>query len=169
MKVKECLGCGFCCLQAPCSASQRLWKGASVCPGLRWDEESSTHRCSLMEIPGKVGDNYRKELYAGEGCCSSLNTWRLDKVINRIHQDPVYEPIDKPFQLFLASLGSEMLGADKIILTLSSFESRMKKEQYPLPFITYMKKSIAHYICQNQRSMFDDFMGNLSQKDIEEL
>lgn len=87
MKVKECVGCGYCCIKSVCLVSASLHKGFRECPELKWN--GFRHVCKLMELLGERGERYRKELYAGEGCCSGLNTWRRE-IKNRIGEINVY-------------------------------------------------------------------------------
>jgi hypothetical protein len=117
MKTYECIGCGFCCYKAKCVAGQRLYSSATICPLLLWNGQR--YVCDLMSIPGNVGFAYRKELYAGEGCCMNLNTWRQNiKERNEISQKKVKLLIAKEFQIFLYCLGREWLSKDVFILLL---------------------------------------------------
>lgn len=66
--MSDCVGCGYCCLSAPCwlaSVEQQR------CVHLWWNGQQ--YRCRLA---GNLF--HRKALSMGEGCCSSLNTWRKD-------------------------------------------------------------------------------------------
>ena len=90
LKVKPCVGCGFCCITAKCSAGQRLYPSAKTCPALLWSDEKNRYYCDLMSLPGNIGFEYRKELYAGEGCCAGLNSWRND-IKNRTKINPEIE------------------------------------------------------------------------------
>jgi hypothetical protein len=82
--IKPCIGCGFCCVQAMCVAGRYLHPELDdqvVCPELHWNGQR--HVCLLMEQPGIAGERYRQGLYAGEGCCSNLNSWRREPLKNR--------------------------------------------------------------------------------------
>jgi hypothetical protein len=74
--MKKCVGCGYCCIKAKCAGSQRLYPDAKICPQLHW--QGDRYFCGLMFLPGIEGATYRKELAAGEGCYSGLNSWRKD-------------------------------------------------------------------------------------------
>ena len=67
-KVRECVGCGYCCMKSTCVVGQ-LESGLPVykpCPYLLWNDEM--YRCELMGRGKDVGQ--------GWGCCSNLNSWR---------------------------------------------------------------------------------------------
>lgn len=83
--TKACVGCGYCCISAPCVAALKL-HGSHLnhCPELHWN--GARYVCRLMLREGKTGAFYRRELYAGEGCSSGLNTWRRD-VRPRLEED----------------------------------------------------------------------------------
>lgn len=74
--MKACVGCGHCCLTAQCVASVTIHGRMERCPSLEWN--GTRYVCALMRLPGDEGAKWRKELYAGAGCCSPLNTWRRD-------------------------------------------------------------------------------------------
>lgn len=71
--MKECVGCGYCCMKSPCMVCVCEY-GLVVreCPALYWNGEM--YRCRLIEEDAK----YAAALAVGAGCCSSLNTWRRD-------------------------------------------------------------------------------------------
>jgi len=64
----ECVGCGYCCLKALCCHGE-IDKGEDYCNHLYWN--GTKYRCSI------AADQY-VSLSIGEGCCSSLNSWRQD-------------------------------------------------------------------------------------------
>lgn len=71
-----CVGCGYCCLQVMCDPGRKLNQAvhkipAERCPWLEWD--GTRYRCRLAKIP-----DFAEQLAVGEGCSSSLNTWRKD-------------------------------------------------------------------------------------------
>ncbi len=66
---KECVGCGYCCLKAQCAVSLDVYGPLARCKALYWN--GSMYRCGLAKL-------WTEELAIGEGCCSSLNTWRQD-------------------------------------------------------------------------------------------
>jgi hypothetical protein len=65
--ARRCVGCGYCCIKVPCAQSLHTW-GKRDCPALVWNGKRY-----ICEKAGQWS-----ELYIGEGCCASLNTWRLD-------------------------------------------------------------------------------------------
>jgi len=67
--MPDCVGCGFCCMQAPCCFGAADESGR--CLALHWDGQQ--YRCLLADIPLVY-----EGMAMGEGCCSSLNTWRKD-------------------------------------------------------------------------------------------
>jgi len=54
IKTKPCVGCGFCCINSRCIASQRLYKSADICPALIWSDVDNRYYCNLMMIEGSV-------------------------------------------------------------------------------------------------------------------
>lgn len=82
----HCKGCGYCCWKAKCwNALREHGYGDEVCPSLKWDGER--HVCALMGLPGDEGEAYRKDLFAGEGCCSPNNSWRREPLKDRTHYE----------------------------------------------------------------------------------
>jgi hypothetical protein len=74
---RPCVGSGFCCLKAQCVDSVKVHGPQKRCPSLEWDGQR--YQCGLMLLPDPEGEQYRKNLFAGEGCCMPLfNTWRQD-------------------------------------------------------------------------------------------
>lgn len=162
MKTSECNGCGYCCTKVPCDASRRLYPGAEVCPALIWVEDVKMHRCSLMQIGGELGAIYRKELSAGAGCCSNLNSWRQD--VKRRTRDDIFDgyfnPLDKKFQIFLKCWASEpFLGSDIISLILTKMDNALEESGYGPQEIEHTMKTISHMVVNNRSSLFKDFIG----------
>jgi len=158
--VRDCVGCGFCCIKTQCDVSYRLYKTVEVCPQLQWHEDESRYKCGLMLLPGNLGFEYRKELYAGAGCCSGLNDWRRDvKKRSRgvmSHARPI---IPAMFQAFLKAYGSEpFISGDATTLILSNYASQLKAIEYSEEEINYIIGSVEHYITSNKTSMFKGFM-----------
>jgi len=162
--TQPCVGCGFCCLKTPCEACRRLYPSARICPQLLWISEKNRYICGLMTIPGLVGESYRRELYAGEGCCSNLNSWRQD-VKNRHHEkeinNKIKEPIvlDKYFQIFLNCLGREMISGISIFLIISNFIGTLRKFDIDEDTIKEVATLIDYYIKNNRTKFAEDFMG----------
>ena len=160
MKTSECVGCGFCCFKAKCGAAVRLYPSAEICPALEWNKERKRYICMLMDLPGNLGPEYRKELYAGEGCCSNLNTWRKDvqqrKEIEWKHKAVL---IPKIFQMFLASLGKEWISSDVLYLAISGFQQDLIKDGYAVEESKEIITLVAHYLKSNRPSRIKEFMG----------
>jgi len=159
MKVSECTGCGFCCYKAKCGAAVRLYPSAEICPALEWSLSRERYICSLMDLPGNLGQEYRKELYAGEGCCMNLNSWR-HKVQEReeikIQRSKMVIP--KIFQMFLASLGKEWISKDALYLSIMRFQQDLINDGCDEAESKEIAKLVAHYLDSNRPSMIKDFM-----------
>ena len=62
IQTAECVGCGYCCMKAPCAASSRLYPGVTHCPQLVWSgAEKNRRRYEVEWNPFDV-----KVLYMGE-------------------------------------------------------------------------------------------------------
>jgi len=155
----ECVGCGYCCIKAPCTASARLYPGAISCPQLIWDEDKSRYFCGLMMLPGDLGKFYRRELYAGTGCCSSLNSWRKDVKKREFPKPSFGNPLTPEFQIFLRCYASGFVGSDEVQLLLIQFISELKKRSYSEGAIHHLVVNIENIISQNRSSSFKEFMG----------
>jgi len=158
MKVQPCVGCGHCCITAKCGAAQRLYPAADRCPKLRWDEGEGRYFCELMELPGEVGLAYRKELYAGEGCCQNLNSWRLD-VKRRDPEEAKLPTLDRTFQIFLHCLGREWISSDVYLLTLAAFTDEIEELGHTRQEAEGVARQIMFCLQNNRRSYLKEFMG----------
>ena len=159
MKTQPCVGCGYCCMKTPCDASRRLYPGATICPQLFWVLDR--YECGLMKIAGLVGEGYREELAAGEGCCSSLNSWRQDvkprNTFDARHQLP---PLSTEFQVFLKCWASEFISVDMIRLVLAKMKKALIEQQnYSEVDAAVTIHQIMHYIESNRHSFMKEFMG----------
>ena len=156
-----CVGCGFCCIEAKCAVSERLYPSVEICPQLIWDKKDNRYYCDLMRIPGIIGESYRAELYAGAGCCSNLNSWRHDVK----ERNPYYKkrrlksPIDKLFQLFLNQLGKEWISGDIIHFVFSGWEHEMEKDGMDKKEIKTIVETAKQYYLNNKPSYINSFMG----------
>ena len=158
-RVKECVGCGYCCIKAPCEVELRIYgRGLSTCPELKWD--GTRYLCNLC-TKDILGPEYRKELYIGAGCCSNLNSWRKEVKPRRKEDIPEqkYIAIDPIFQIFLHVLGKEWISGDTLALTMFSFVDELKKLNYEKTHAEQITQSVVHYL-KGQRSNFvNEFMG----------
>lgn len=160
MKVNECNGCGYCCMSVPCDVSRRLYQSADICPQLQWDKDKNRYLCGLMLLPGQLGIEYKKELHAGAGCCSSLNDWRKDvKERTRGSLSYKYQAVPIVFQVFLKAYGSEpFLSGITTEMILLRFADELKGINYSDGEVEHIIKSTIHYINSNNSSMFKGFM-----------
>lgn len=157
--VKECVGCGWCCWKTPCWVSIRIHGTAiAPCPELRWN--GTRHVCKLMEMEGQLGANYRKELFAGEGCCANLNSWRRD-IRNRVEVKVEEEPVRVPaeMQIFMRVLGGEFISGDVMSLTMMNFKHLLVEHGYTEERAVAYTNECVHWFNQNRRSYMKDFMG----------
>ncbi|NDV28713.1 hypothetical protein [Desulfovibrio sp. JC010] len=81
MSGKPCVGCGWCCISDQCEVSHRKYGYMKRCPDLFWDESMNRYICLLMSDPDE-GEDAKRQLFEGLGCCAPLMTWR-DDVRNR--------------------------------------------------------------------------------------
>jgi hypothetical protein len=161
--VSPCVGCGYCCITAPCWVAQRIYgNGVTECPGLIWDEEKKRYFCFLCTI-NVVGKDYREELHIEKGCCSNLNDWRKDVKPRREKDSPKVEllSLDSLFQKFLNCMGKEIIAGDTIYLILSRFAGELEKDGKSKNEIKNINNLIIHYLKGQRSSFIDDFMGGL--------
>jgi len=153
-----CVGCGYCCSIAPCTASVRLYPGAKVCPQLIWEGER--YRCGLMTISGTIGPAYRLELAAGAGCCSNLNPWRknVKKRINTKIYNKLESTLDQITQLLIRCLASQITSEDQMYLLFSEFEVRLNKSGYNEEHIFRIIKDAKRTFNENKSNKFKSFI-----------
>lgn len=156
--MAECVGCGYCCIKTPCAVSIRLYPGAKKCPQLEWTNDRYT--CGLMTLPEPLGADYRKELYANEGCCCALNSWRKDvkKREPELKRTSV-NPLPEIMQIFIACLAQEFMSNDKMYLIVERMKSNLTEKDYAEDEITSIAKSCIHAFKENQNSFMKNFMG----------
>jgi len=152
-------------MQAKCGAGQRIYPAANPCPALFWSESEKRYICDLMTLPGKIGEGYREELYAGAGCCSNLNDWRLDVKERGPKKDLLLIKIDPIFQMFLKAMGIEMISGDTIYLILDNLKNELKKKGSSDHEAKEILKEIVYHIKNNKSTMFDSFIGEFTQCD----
>ena len=159
MTTAECVGCGYCCMKTPCDAARRLYAGAKICPQLLWLD--GRYECGLMKIAGLVGEGYRKELSAGAGYCSSLNSWRMDVKPRMVYDARSGTPnIDPEFQVFLKCWASEFVSSDKIQLVLAKMQQALiEQKNYGEDEAALTIHIIMHHIESNRHSFMKEFMG----------
>ncbi len=157
----ECIGCGFCCLKAPCEAARRVYgAGVTLCPALKWD--GSRHVCSLMLLPNPLGEQFKFELGAGAGCCCGLNSWRHEPLQNRLElKKDCISQIPSMFQIFLYCLGREFISGDLIFCVLQAFRNELLKRGEPELYVNTIVLQIKHYLTNARTQNIDDFMGRM--------
>lgn len=158
--TQPCVGCGFCCLKAKCSAGQRLYPSATPCPALIWDENKNRYICDLMTLPGSIGFQYREELHANKGCCCNLNSWRKD-VKNRttFNSENDFLSLDPLFQKFLNHLSKEFISSDVIFLTLSSLLAELVRDGLDQEKAKKIVNLIHHKFKNSRSKNSENFMG----------
>jgi len=155
----DCIGCGFCCLKTKCGAGTRIYSEATPCPALKWNGER--HVCDLMQLHGTLGETYKEELYAGEGCCSGLNSWRREPIVNRIPEKTKApdNPIPPIMQKFLRALSGQFMSSDVASLTIQHFCALLEKDGMPAEQIELAEKNCFRYITENRSKFNSEFMG----------
>jgi len=159
---KPCVGCGYCCHTAPCGVSVRIYgNGIEKCPELIWKD--NRYSCRLMGLPGKQGEHYREELYAGEGCCSGLNDWRQN-VKNRgieIEKESSIPEIPEVMQTLLRRMAGDpfLLTSDNVYLLCSGFKSDLVKEGWTKEASIEFVKNMKHIMYEHRCQVTENFMG----------
>jgi len=81
-ELEPCIGCGFCCVSAPCPLAVKMYNlssfygGATLpCPALSWN--GKRHMCANAE-------KHRGQLAIGKGCRTALNPWRRETIRCRL-------------------------------------------------------------------------------------
>lgn len=156
--MAECVGCGFCCIKTPCDAARRLYPNVKVCPQLQW--HGDRYMCGLMLIAGPLGDDYRRELHAGAGCCCALNSWRKDvkrrePQLNRT----AINPIPEIMQVFIRCMAGEFMTGDKMKLATHHMACQLIESGYAEDEVESIKTGIMHIFNENRSSWMKDFMG----------
>ena len=71
LMIKPCIGCGYCCLKAPCTVGVtrfNLTKMTERCPGLLWSNEDKRYWCQIYRFIPTIDC----------GCSSTLSGWRTN-------------------------------------------------------------------------------------------
>jgi len=126
LKKSPCIGCGFCCFKGKCVPGHILYPSTEICPALKWNENDKRYICQIMTIPGKIGEEFKKEMCAGIGCCMNLNGWRKEvKKREQITEAKVKELFNPIFKLFLKHLGNQNLNG-----IVEKLVDELKKDEY---------------------------------------
>ena len=128
--TKSCIGCGYCCVTAKCSAGVQLHgTDDNICEQLLWDEKLDRHVCRLMTFNNSLSDYYKTQLHAGAGCCSSLNSWRREPLQNRIPKKyitPQQTPLPPVMKILLECMNHDFsLSSDKIYLLMGRLKYKL--------------------------------------------
>ena len=120
-KFHACVGCGYCCRQAPCGAAVRVYgsKGEGACPGLKWDVEKKRYWCALCQAPHRLGESYREELSVGAGCCSPLFNEDRKNIPppQKNEMEEMTYTLPKEVQVLVSALAQEWVTSDLLFLT----------------------------------------------------
>jgi hypothetical protein len=158
IKTVPCVGCGFCCRKGPCELATQfnIWRPPENggCRSLKWD--GTKWRCTLVTLRPE----YAEMLYAGEGCCCSLNTDRRhiptpDDVRGVSCINPV-TAVDwkKALRSFVRGMAGSFVSGDAVYLAILS----MKRDLTPDEF-NIVAEEIAHAYKQNTSKFSDGFIG----------
>ena len=84
--LQPCVGCGYCCKQAPCGLCLRLYglhTADSGCPVLR--HEDGRYWCgAISDAGGDMKKRLVEDLAIGDGCCSPLFNTDRDTQLKRM-------------------------------------------------------------------------------------
>jgi hypothetical protein len=89
-----CLGCGYCCKKALCTLGSHLHGHELPCPSLTY--KNGRYWCS----EALSSEHVAKALYVGEGCCSSMNSYRQER-LRRMQAFKLIIPMLRTNQVFL--------------------------------------------------------------------
>jgi len=77
VNIDACVGCGFCCKKAACTAALSHGRVDDTGACLELTHDGTRYRCGFILNPPAEGlDWWKSNLAIGEGCCCSLNTER---------------------------------------------------------------------------------------------
>ena len=89
-----------------------------------------------------------------------LNSWRFAPIQDRTKIEEVQKnPIPKVMQIFLKSMGSEMMSGDKIWLICSSFAHELMKHDYTEEEAVKIANLCKGYIRNHRSKITENFMG----------
>jgi hypothetical protein len=82
----DCIGCGYCCHKAPCAIGQRLHGNTAPCPELHF--AGGRHWCRWviaqeLKQDEAEGIMAKRAIDVDGGCCSGLNSWRREPIVDR--------------------------------------------------------------------------------------
>jgi hypothetical protein len=145
--TKPCVGCGFCCRQAPCALSVRIYGGGPKCPALVWD--GKRYWCKIISHP-IVGPKHREELAIGAGCCSPMFNQDRINIPSPKEEDKIYT-LSHEAQVIISAFAKEWISSDVLSLAMMSAAETLKDPRF---------YDAAMILIKEQRSSFmEGFMG----------
>jgi hypothetical protein len=135
-------------------------RGVTKCPELVWNENGKNWRCRLMTLAGSLGEKYKEELYAGEGCCAGLNTDRHKiPTPQDINPDSIKYPLSLEVKILLKAMASQFVSGD--LITLTMFAVKAMLDEKGLNGDEFVN-SATFWLKENRFRRVDDFMGEIS-------
>ena len=113
-----------------------------------------------MSLPGEIGRQYRLELHEGAGCCSPLNSWRREPLVDRTSapsDDAVI--VSMEMQHLLAALASQFISGDAMALALYSFKDRLISSGWTEARADIFIRKCASYFNNNRSGFTEKFIG----------
>ncbi len=163
--VKDCIGCGFCCVKTTCMAGLENYDSSRPCKGLVWDDFETRHYCKLCRGDNQPAYFYRKHLHVGAGCCAGLNSWRREPLQDRTKtildgaSGLLQSPIPEVMQHFLTAMGREMISGDLISMMIMNYKKLLINAGYDEDTANIYSKYTMTYIKQNRSKRTEEFMG----------
>lgn len=160
--VKDCIGCGYCCRKAPCSMAMRI-HGSHItsCPELKWN--GTRWICGAIDrAVGPLADLYRKELAIGEGCCSSLNTFRMrgyPPTPEEVTIPDKYEALPSWVQIFMKALANNFINPDALYLSLMAAHAEIA-DKVNENYADFVVKELHRFYCGQRSHDSQEFMGD---------
>ena len=160
--VKQCVGCGFCCRQAPCAMALRIYgRTLTKCPELVYHD--SRWRCRAVEhAQGPLYDRYVDDVASGGGCSSTMfiEDRRYiptpEEIAKREELAGISdEPLDykRAFEVLVRQMVQPFrMSGDALWLTMDGLEYKMGKRA-AAAFLRIAR--------ENRDRQTDEFMGGL--------
>ena len=89
VQTRPCIGCGYCCTQCVCSVGRNRGDSYLDVPCRFLTFHGGRHWCGVVEQAHseKYKELICRNLAIGEGCCSGLNSWRREPIVDRRRSD----------------------------------------------------------------------------------
>lgn len=158
-KVEPCIGCGFCCRQAPCAMAVRIHGPIEKCPELVYYDGRWWCR-AIENARGPLADQYRQAVAIGGGCSSTL--CNQDRVKIPTPEDIAQrerearggaEPIDyrRLFHHVCRSLGQPfMMSGDGLYVIARQIQKDIGQRE---------ARAFLYAVRENRDSQTEEFMG----------